>query len=83
MEEINSSINIDKRLALVDIMGSRAHVRMLADRKIVKEATKQKILSEEAAKVESAKRKEQTKIREQQKKINKRRKKQKESLTRL
>ena len=44
MEEINSSIDIDKRLALVDIMGSRAHVKMLAQRKIVKQATKRKIL---------------------------------------
>ena len=44
MEEINSSIDIDKRLALVDIMGSRAHIKMLAESKIVKQATKQKIL---------------------------------------
>ena len=44
MEEINSSIDIDKRLALVDIMGSRAHVKMLAESKIVKQTTKQKIL---------------------------------------
>ena len=44
MEEINSSIDIDKRLALVDIMGSRAHVKMLAETKIIKKATKQKIL---------------------------------------
>ncbi len=45
MEEINSSIDIDKRLALIDIMGSRAHLKMLAERKIVKQSTKQKIIS--------------------------------------
>ena len=41
------------------------------------EATKQRILNEEATRQEAQKRKEETKIREQQKKINKRRKKQK------
>ena len=44
MLEINSSIDIDKRLALADILGSRAHVKMLAKTKIVKQEAKRKIL---------------------------------------
>ena len=43
MLEINSSIDIDKRLALADILGSRAHVKMLAKTKIVKQEAKRKI----------------------------------------
>ncbi|MEM8551612.1 MAG: argininosuccinate lyase [Pseudomonadota bacterium] len=35
MEEINASIDVDKRLAAQDIKGSRAHVAMLADQGIV------------------------------------------------
>src|SRR5258706_2572982 len=35
MEEITPSIDFDKRLAEEDLEGSRAHVRMLAERKIV------------------------------------------------
>ena len=45
MLEINSSIDIDKRLALIDIKGSRAHAKMLAKTKILKQQTKRKILS--------------------------------------
>jgi argininosuccinate lyase len=32
MEEINASIDFDKRLAAQDIRGSKAHVAMLANR---------------------------------------------------
>src|SRR5438445_2058603 len=35
MEEITPSIDFDKRLAEQDLAGSRAHVRMLAARKII------------------------------------------------
>ncbi|MEQ9360540.1 MAG: argininosuccinate lyase, partial [Rhodospirillales bacterium] len=38
MEEINASIEFDKRLASEDIAGSTAHVRMLAKQGIVTEA---------------------------------------------
>ncbi len=45
LTKINSSIDIDKRLAFVDILGSRAHVEMLAKTKIINRKTKSKILS--------------------------------------
>ena len=35
MEEINASIEFDKRLALEDIAGSRAHAEMLAAQNII------------------------------------------------
>ena len=38
MEEINSSIDFDKRLAGHDLAGSRAHVQMLAAQGIVSQA---------------------------------------------
>jgi argininosuccinate lyase len=45
LTKINSSIDIDKRLAFVDILGSRAHVEMLAKTEIINRRTKIKILS--------------------------------------
>lgn len=44
MEAINASIDVDKRLAEEDIRGSKAHVRMLADRGIVTETDRDAIL---------------------------------------
>ncbi len=44
MEAINASIDVDKRMAAEDIQGSRAHVRMLADSKIVSDADRDAIL---------------------------------------
>jgi argininosuccinate lyase len=44
MEEINASIEFDKRLAAEDIAGSRAHARMLAARGIIAEADAEAIL---------------------------------------
>ena len=38
MEEINASIDIDKRLWREDIMGSKAHATMLASQKIISDA---------------------------------------------
>ncbi len=38
MEAINASINFDKRLAMQDIRGSRAHAKMLADQGIISES---------------------------------------------
>src|SRR5437764_13709345 len=35
MEEINASIEFDKRLAAEDLAGSRAHVEMIAAQKII------------------------------------------------
>src|SRR6202000_3112923 len=35
MEEINASIEFDKRLAAQDLAGSRAHAQMLADQDII------------------------------------------------
>ena len=45
LTQINSSINIDKRLAFEDILGSKAHVEMLAKMNIITKKTKIKILS--------------------------------------
>ena len=45
LTEINSSIDIDKRLAFEDILGSKAHVKMLAKMKIITKKTETKILS--------------------------------------
>ena len=45
LTQINSSINIDKRLAFEDILGSKAHVEMLAKMNIITKKTKTKILS--------------------------------------
>ena len=44
MEAINASIDVDKRLADEDIRGSKAHVRMLADRGIVTEKDRDEII---------------------------------------
>jgi argininosuccinate lyase len=44
MEEINTSIEFDKRLAGHDLAGSRAHVQMLADQGIVSRADAEAIL---------------------------------------
>jgi len=44
MEDINASIEFDKRLAQEDLAGSRAHARMLADRGIIPEADADAIL---------------------------------------
>ena len=44
LTEINSSIDIDKRLAFEDILGSKAHVKMLAKMKIIAKKTETKIL---------------------------------------
>ena len=38
MEEINASIEFDKRLASQDLAGSRAHAQMLADQGIITQA---------------------------------------------
>ena len=45
LTKINSSIDIDKRLAFEDISGSQAHVEMLAKMNIITKQTKKKILS--------------------------------------
>ena len=45
LTQINSSINIDKRLAFEDILGSKAHVEMLAKMNIITKKTEKKILS--------------------------------------
>ncbi len=45
LTKINSSIDIDKRLAFEDILGSKAHVEMLAKMNIITKKTKTKILS--------------------------------------
>jgi argininosuccinate lyase len=45
MEEITPSIDFDKRLAQQDLAGSRAHVRMLAQQKIIPAADAVKILN--------------------------------------
>ena len=45
MQDITPSIDFDKRLASQDIAGSRAHVRMLAAQKIVRDADRDAILS--------------------------------------
>ena len=44
LTEINSSIDIDKRLAFEDILGSKAHVKMLAKMQIITKKTETKIL---------------------------------------
>jgi argininosuccinate lyase len=44
LTQLNSSIDIDKRLALEDILGSKAHVEMLAKTKIITKKTETKIL---------------------------------------
>ncbi|HEY5047532.1 MAG TPA: argininosuccinate lyase [Rhizomicrobium sp.] len=44
MEEINASIEFDKRLATEDLAGSRAHARMLAARGIIAQADADAIL---------------------------------------
>ena len=44
MEAINASIDVDKRMAVEDITGSRAHVRMLAESGIVAEDDRDAIL---------------------------------------
>ena len=45
LTKINSSIDIDKRLAFEDILGSKAHVEMLAKTHIITKKTKTKILN--------------------------------------
>ena len=45
LTKINSSIDIDKRLAFEDILGSKAHVNMLAKMNIISKKTKTNILS--------------------------------------
>ncbi len=45
LTKINSSIDIDKRLAFQDILGSKAHVEMLAKMNIITKKTKTKILN--------------------------------------
>ena len=45
LTKINSSIDIDKRLAFEDILGSKAHVEMLAKMNIISKQTKKKILN--------------------------------------
>ena len=42
LTKINSSIDIDKRLAFEDILGSQAHVEMLAKMNIINKQTKKK-----------------------------------------
>ncbi len=42
MEEINASIGFDKRLAIQDITGSKAHCQMLADKGIIEPSAYQK-----------------------------------------
>ena len=44
LTKINSSIDIDKRLAFEDILGSKAHVEMLAKTGIITKKTKNEIL---------------------------------------
>ena len=44
LTKINSSIDIDKRLAFEDILGSKAHVEMLAKTGIITKRTKNEIL---------------------------------------
>src|ERR1051326_6148711 len=48
MEEINASIEIDKRLAPQDLAGSRAHVEMLAAEGIIPQADAEAILEARA-----------------------------------
>ena len=42
LTQINSSIDIDKRLAFEDILGSKAHVEMLAKMNIITKKTRNK-----------------------------------------
>ena len=42
LTKINSSIDIDKRLAFEEILGSQAHVEMLANMNIITKQTKKK-----------------------------------------
>ncbi|UMZ74564.1 argininosuccinate lyase [Natranaerofaba carboxydovora] len=44
VEKFNASIDFDKKLALYDIIGSRAHVKMLAEREIITSDDRDKIL---------------------------------------
>ena len=44
LKKINSSIDIDKRLAFEDILGSKAHVEMLAKTGIITKKTRNEIL---------------------------------------
>ena len=44
LTKINSSIDIDKRLAFEDILGSKAHVEMLGKTGIITKKTRDKIL---------------------------------------
>ena len=44
MEEINASVDFDKRLAFEDIVGSRAHAEMLATQNIISRADAEAIL---------------------------------------
>lgn len=44
IEQFNQSISFDYRLALIDIIGSKAHVEMLAKTKIIKEEEKNQII---------------------------------------
>lgn len=44
VEEFNASIDFDKHLALYDILGSRAHVKMLCEQEIILPEEKAKIL---------------------------------------
>ena len=44
LTKINSSIDIDKRLAFEDILGSKAHVEMLAKTGIISKKTRNEIL---------------------------------------
>ena len=44
MEEINASIGFDKRLAIQDITGSKAHCQMLADKGIIEPSAAKAIL---------------------------------------
>ena len=44
LTQLNSSIDIDKRLAFEDILGSKAHVEMLAKNNIITKKTETKIL---------------------------------------
>ena len=44
LTQLNSSIDIDRRLAFEDILGSKAHVEMLAKTKIITKKTETKIL---------------------------------------
>lgn len=43
VEKFNASIDFDKKLALYDILGSRAHVKMLSSREIITKEEKDKI----------------------------------------